>query len=90
MSEAPVYLSEDEIVARILAELSTADVVAIREVRKRSDMIQFHHTAGRHIRNKYSLWSHPNATPDEPDGDNHPDQMSHRILERVWDALHDS
>lgn len=56
----------------------------------KDDLISYHHSAGRLIRNEYKLWE--NAwVPEIIDGvdcsPNHPDAVSMRIIERVWELV---
>lgn len=72
---------EDEIVDKVYAELSAESIDVLRRTSV-EDLIYFHNTVGRHIRNTYNLWDHPRAQFD-PYGDHHPDNWSMRIIERV-------
>lgn len=58
----------------------------------RDDLVKYHSSLGRNIRNHFSLWSRTwqpefkkvgsievDASP------NHPDEISMRIIERVWE-----
>jgi hypothetical protein len=53
-------------------------------------LVMYHGTLGRTIRNEYKLWD-TNWTPDIRDGvdysPDHPDQVSMRVLEEVWERL---
>jgi hypothetical protein len=55
---------------------------------KKDDLIEYHSTMGRHIRNKYGLWKNP-WTP-EPDSNgfdcspDHPDSVSMKVIEDIW------
>ena len=40
------------------------------------DLIQYHHTLGRYIRNKYHMW--------ELSTEGHPDDTSMEVIELVW------
>ena len=55
-----------------------------------SDLILYHHTLGRKIRNEFSLWK-ANWTQDIEDGvdcsSGHPDSLSQGIIEEVWHRL---
>jgi hypothetical protein len=96
--KSETFLSEDEIVADMVlnARKSEENVRSWLNV-TRADLITGHHTTGCFIRNHYKLWYEGNphtvngysvnaqGIADHP---NHPDQMSMRIMERVWDNLH--
>ena len=53
-------------------------------------LVLFHLTLGRTIRNEYKLWD-TSWTPDIRDGVDyaldHPDQISMRVMEEVWERL---
>jgi len=59
---------------------------------KESDLILYHHTLGRKIRNEFSLWE-AKWTPELQDGvdcsNGHPDALSQGIIEEVWTRLQD-
>lgn len=44
---------------------------------------------GMHIRNRFGLWEADNPFTDasDPMGDAHPDQVSQRIIEQVWEHV---
>jgi len=78
----------DEAISMIIADMSTEDKDVIKET-NRSDLVRFHHGWGTGIRNSFSLWG----------GNNelilsicsslcHPDDASMKIIEAVWDKLH--
>ena len=50
-------------------------------------LVQYHHSLGQYIRNKYNLWDIP-WTPEIRDNTDyspfHPDQVSMTIIEEVW------
>jgi hypothetical protein len=95
-----VFLSEDEIVADLLARIkSSPDALESWLKVKQDTLIEAHHSVGRSIRNDYGLWDqrNPHVVLDpSPNGEglidhpNYPDQMSHRIIERVWKEVHTS
>jgi len=57
---------------------------------KESDLILYHHTLGRKIRNEFSLWE-AKWTPELQDGvdcsNGHPDALSQGIIQEVWHRL---
>lgn len=83
----PKFMTEDQIVDDVYDNLTAASKDTLRAT-ARSGLISFHFTVGMAIRNKYGLWdpSNPYVERDE-EGPNHPDQMSMRIIERVWDRV---
>ena len=56
----------------------------------RDELVKFHHSLGRNIRNHFCLWKHE-WVPDIIDGvdhaKDHPDQISMKVLEGVHDRL---
>jgi hypothetical protein len=94
-----VFLSEDQIVADLLARIKASPAAIDTWLKvKQESLIEAHHTVGRSIRNDYGLWDerNPHVVLDPPpnegviDHPDYPDQMSHRIIERVWKEVHAS
>lgn len=88
VTEPTTFMDENEIVNDLIRRMSEDDVRSWRKYKK-EDMILGHHSTGRSIRNEYHLWhsENPHTDGNDPNGDNHPDQMSHRIMEKVWTVL---
>lgn len=82
------YLTEDEIVLIVVSELSDADRETLLDT-PREHLIKFHMIVGMHIRNRFGLWEADNPFTDasDPMGDAHPDQVSQRIIEQVWEHV---
>jgi hypothetical protein len=59
----------------------------------KNKLVKYHSTLGRSIRNEFKLWE-TEWKPDMHDGvdcsPNHPDQLSMRVIENVWDRLQNS
>lgn len=53
-----------------------------------ADLIEFHQSWGRDIRNRYNLWWNPEVLKDI--GEEHPDDASMVIIRSVWKALQDA
>lgn len=54
---------------------------------KESELIDWHHTLGRTIRNEYGLWEHdwvPMIVEGVDMSPSHPDAISMSIIEEVW------
>ena len=54
----------------------------------RDQLHKYHHTVGREIRNKFGLWQHkwePNLIDGVDYSEEHPDALSMRALQMVWD-----
>ena len=58
---------------------------------KYEDLIQFHPSLGRYIRNNLGLWDNP-WTPQIEDytdvSPDHPDAISMRLIKEVWKLMH--
>lgn len=84
--------SEETIAREVFRELSWEDFDVIGGIQHPSEMIEYHSSVGRHIRNKYQLWDRGHV-PEIINGvdvsPNHPDAISQRILERVWVLVHE-
>lgn len=83
------FLTEDEIAADLVKNLTEEDVKYLGSMKK-EDVIMLHHGFGTSIRNMYGLWmeENPYTVLDDAIADNFPDQMSHRIIEKMWDTLY--
>lgn len=77
----------EEIVASVMSSMDEEEKVFLRNTKK-EDLIQFHHTVGSWIRNEFKLWGYK-FTPELVDGvdmsPNHPDAVSMRIIEKIWE-----
>lgn len=84
-----LYASPERIANEIAIAL-TPEERAILKLSSKQSMIRYHHTVGRFIRNHYRLWDEENPYTDvsDPSDDHHPDQVSHTILEKVWERVH--
>ena len=55
---------------------------------RKDELFKYHHTLGRSIRNTFKLWS-TEWVPELIDGvdhsSNHPDHISMRVIEDVWE-----
>lgn len=59
----------------------------------RDDLIKYHHTLGRGIRNEFKLWEidwEPEVVDGVDESRYHPDAVSMTVIEEVWDRLHAS
>ena len=71
----------------------------LKEIKKefvntpKDKLVRYHSTLGRTIRNEYKLWD-TSWTPDIREGvdhsTNHPDQISLKVMEEVWELLKNS
>lgn len=82
------YLTEDEIVLIIVSELGDDSRKTLLAT-TRYDLIKFHMSAGMGIRNRFGLWeeANPYTNASNPMGYDHPDQVSQRIIEKVWERV---
>ena len=59
----------------------------------KKNLVRYHTTLGKEIRNRFKLWD-TNWKPDIRDGvdcsPDHPDQISMRVVQAVWDRLQSS
>ena len=80
-----LFPTEEKIVEIMLKNMGDDERQTWLDVEAK-DLIAGHHTTGRFIRNTFHLWdrNHPVTRDAGPDSYNHPDQMSFRIMERVW------
>lgn len=59
----------------------------------RNDLVMYHHSLGRNIRNEFELWTiewEPELIDGVDHSPYHPDAVSMTIIEEVWDKLHES
>lgn len=83
------YLSEEQIFQDILLyKLSEKQKEEFKSI-EAGDLIKFHHSFGRWIRNTYRLWEegNPHVIHNDTMHDLFPDQVSQRIIERLWCQL---
>lgn len=55
-----------------------------------SELIMYHHSAGRYIRNTYKLWTYewePELIDGVDHSPNHPDAVSMKIIKLLWARL---
>lgn len=92
------FKSPEEIAQIIFYELDKDSIKAIKEdALTAEDMVRYHHSVGRSIRNRFLLWDENNpytkvdCLPNNQgviDDPLFPDQVSHEILKRVWELVH--
>lgn len=87
------YKSFEDIKFEVIEDLKKDpdEVFNIKMIRK-ENLISLHHNVGQWIRNKYKLWA-----PDNPltegyniDSSKHPDDISFKIIEEVWEYFNES
>lgn len=83
---APVTVTD--VVSFLVANLSEEDVRAIREIPE-CDMVRFHHSLGRQLRNHWGLWNEDSPLHRYCRGIGlwHADDMSSVILTSLWRQL---
>ncbi len=78
----------DEAVALILKDMSPENINTIKNT-KRNDLIKYHHGWGTGIRNSFGLWQDDSELLQSICSTRcHPDDASMKIIEAVWDKLH--
>jgi hypothetical protein len=88
------YRTIEAIAKHIISQLSENDRVNLKTIPK-DQLILFHHSFGRNIRNHYGLWNpkHPITREWINDGDGwdrhpcHPDATSHKVMIRAWEMI---
>lgn len=82
------YMSEDDIVADLLLYQMTEDVKRKLMQYEAGDLAELHRDLGQPIRNYYRLSEPNNPYVDNvPGSQNFPDEISMRIIERLWTRL---
>lgn len=74
------YLSVDEIVDDIYGKIDEGSHAELMKIDDERELLGFHHTTGRYIRNHYGLWNPDNHIAK----DAHPDDLSMAIITLVW------
>lgn len=84
------FLSPDQIITEMVAEI-TRDAEARWSwlLMEEENLISGHHLKGRGIRNRYRFWDpeNPHTSCADPHSPRHPDNLSQRIIEKVWKQL---
>jgi hypothetical protein len=82
----------DDIVAEVSDWLQKESTEVLSEFlnTKEKDLISYHTSLGRKIRNEFKLWE-LNWTPEIVDGvdisQDHPDAISMRVIETIWNKF---
>jgi hypothetical protein len=83
--------TDEEIAQDFFDNLEEEERQYVLDVPNRMFMSMFHDGAGQYIRTNYNLWERP-WKPEIVDGADispqHPDAISTRVLEIVWDKCH--
>ena len=86
--------TEKEIAEDFFSTMDSVERKFVEDIPNRNFMSLYHDTVGRFIRNEYHLWERPPHRPEIVDGidtsPQHPDAISGRILELIWDLCHGS
>ena len=94
MHPAGTHADEEAIAQDLHRKMAGWDVLDKAEFRgtERAGLVQFHHGFGTAIRNEYGLWRYPFEPEIDARGADcayyHPDSVSMRIMERLWDIHH--
>lgn len=79
----------DEIVNELEKSLDKDETESLKSCPE-SELIMYHHSAGRYIRNTYKLWTYewePQLIEGVDHSPNHPDAVSMKIIKMLWDRL---
>ena len=96
MREHVAYLKEketwprtlEEAVDSIISTMPKKDAPLIMKT-PRNDLVKYHHGWGTGIRNAFGLWKgNPELMQSACGKECHPDDASMKIIEAVWDRLH--
>ena len=92
-----MYLQSINGIAYDLFDKLAPDLIVELRTIPLDDMVLYHSTMGRHIRNEYGLWNtdhpltkswHTNLNRDVRNGvdysTDHPDHISSRVMELIW------
>ena len=83
-------MTEDEIVDDVISKIPDEDKDRLRFFAEKYNKHYLHHGFGTWIRNEYKLWQRP-WIPKIIDGcdyaEDHPDQISMRIIEKILKKL---
>ena len=79
----------DEAAEALLTLLSSEQKAQLRAL-NRDGLVGTHFGLGMFVRNKFALWDpeSPLTKPPAAEPNAHPDDVSVRIVERAWNALH--
>lgn len=84
-----MYKTDEEIIRDLLLVQWSEQDKRIFKALPFDEIIRYHSSLGRWIRNNYGLWREDNPYVNLKDSfhDRFPDQVSHAILEEVWKRL---
>lgn len=77
------YWTAEQILDHMIRNIRSEDIPTILALPKEADMIRFHSSVGRWIRNTFKLWDLNNPHLDGY----HPDEFSFEILKGIWRAI---
>lgn len=81
--ETDEFWDKDKIIRYCVYTLRDEDILILLSLTK-EEMIQYHHSVGRWIRNTFKLWFVDNPILNGK----HPDDVSSEILEGIWETVH--
>ena len=81
-----MYMTEDEIFTDMLLYRLPESEKKVLIATPEEDLIMFHFGTGMWIRNHYKLWEkdNPHVVHNDSMHEKFPDQISQRIIERLW------
>lgn len=80
------YLNFDETVKSIFNEMNVEDLTIMKAM-KMDNLISLHSGLGMWIRNQYGLWHEDNPLTNSGLYDKHPDGVSFKMIEHIWERL---
>ena len=84
--------SEQEIANDFYQTMDNVERQFVKDIPDRKFMELYSDTVGQFIRSEYHLWDRPPHRPEIIDGidisPQHPNSISGRILENIWDLCH--
>ena len=78
------FFTGEQIIEYMVKNLRNEEIIAILEHEKESDMIAYHSSVGRWMRNTFKLWEATYPYSDEM----HPDDYSYELLKGIWRTVH--
>lgn len=77
-------------IAKEVKEFLATETINELKSTNEEDLIDWHHSLGQHIRNKYKLWSRswtPNIVNGIDMSEDHPDTLSMKIVTEIYNML---
>lgn len=83
------------VIKAVLNHLGPEDIQILQGIDNKKDLIRFHFTTGRQIRNNFNLWTDTDLLKscsvamygEKSNRSAHPDDASQFIIEQVWETI---